>query len=222
MKILFRLLLVAAAVVLTYLCVESIMRPIRFDDEKAVRDRAVINRLIDIRKAQVEFRNTYGHYTADLDSLVTFVKTGTMNVVMKEGILTDQALADGMTEAKALAIIRKGNQKEIEENNLQNFRRDTLKMALLDTIYPKGFIVDSLPYVPGTQTKFEMAVAQQTTPSGIVIRLFEAKTPFDVYLGGMDRQSIVNLNDRAKKMDKYPGLQVGSVVEANNNAGNWE
>ena len=31
-----------------------------------------------------------------------------------------------------------------------------------------------------------------------------------------------NLKDKRIKLEKYPGLQVGSIEEPNNNAGNWE
>jgi hypothetical protein len=60
------------------------------------------------------------------------------------------------------------------------------------------------------------------TSSKAKISVFEAKTPNDVYLQGLDRQEIVNMNDEAKTIGKYPGLKVGSLVEFNNNAGNWE
>ena len=41
-------------------------------------------------------------------------------------------------------------------------------------------------------------------------------------LRGMDRQQIVNLVSEREDTDRYPGLMVGSVDNANNNAGNWE
>ena len=39
---------------------------------------------------------------------------------------------------------------------------------------------------------------------------------------GMDRQQIVNLVSEREDTDRYPGLMVGSIDNANNNAGNWE
>lgn len=222
MKGLFKILLVISTVVLAYLCVKSIMDPIHFDEEKANRDRAVIQRLMDIRKAQVEYRNLNGRYMADFDTLVNFVKTGKMPVVMKEGVLSDFQLEAGMTDEKALRIIKSGKQAEIEKNGLVGFRRDTVYVNIIDTIFGEGFVADSLPFVPGTSVKFEMKVGEIPSASGFAMKVFEAKTPFDVYLSGLDRQQVINLKDRAKKLDKYPGLQVGSVEVANNNAGNWE
>ncbi|MGL4292810.1 MAG: hypothetical protein ACRCSQ_04465 [Bacteroidales bacterium] len=221
---LFKILLVAAIGIMGYLCVESIMGPIRFEHEKGIRDKATIQRLINIRKAQLEYRNLNGTYTASFDTLIDFVKTGQLPFVVKEGSLTDAQLESGLTEKKAMEIIKKGKQDEIAKNGLENFRRDTIFVNVGDTIFGRSFKADSLQFVPFThgKAKFEMATGEILNASGYVMRLFEAKTPYTVYLGGLDKQEIINLSDRAKKTDKYPGLQVGSIVEPNNNAGNWE
>ena len=224
MNTLFRILLVAAVCLLVYMNYESIMGPIRFDKEKSIRDKATISRLIDIRKAQIEYRNLKGTYTANFDSLIDFVKNEKIPFVLKVGSLTDVQLEAGLTEKRAMEIINKGKQKDIELNGLTNFRRDTIFVNVIDTIYPKGFNADSLRFVPFTSgpSTFEMATGELLNASGYVMRLFEAKTPYKVYLNGLDKQEIINITDKAVKIDKYPGLQVGSIVEPNNNAGNWE
>ena len=58
--------------------------------------------------------------------------------------------------------------------------------------------------------------------SGVDVPLFEACAPYDLLLGGLKRQLVVNLNYERTSSDKYPGLKVGSVDAPNNNAGNWE
>ncbi|MBQ9214733.1 MAG: hypothetical protein IJ150_12470, partial [Bacteroidales bacterium] len=76
--------------------------------------------------------------------------------------------------------------------------------------------------VPTTNVEFELGADTLETNSKIKVPVFEAKTPYDVYLNGLDRQEIVNMKDEAKTLDRYPGLKVGSLTEYNNNAGNWE
>ena len=120
-RIIVRTLLLGSIVFLGYLCVMSILTPIKFEEERNLREKVVIKRLIDIRKVQVEFKNQKGHYTASIDTLVSFIKDGKVAVVMKEGTLTDEQLQNGLTEAKATAIVRKGNAKEIASFGLQNF-----------------------------------------------------------------------------------------------------
>jgi hypothetical protein len=204
------------------------MGPINFENEKKSRDKVVIARLIDIRKAQQEYRMLHKQqYTASFDTLIDFVKNAKIPFVAKEGVLTDKQLEDGLTEKKAMAIIEKakktGKWDEVKKNGLENFKRDTLWIAVTDTIFPKGFIADSLRYVPfGNGAQFEMATKSDTTKSGAPIYLVEAKTPYTVYLNGLDKQEIINLIDIQQKLGKYPGLMMGSIETPNNNAGNWE
>ena len=67
---------------------------------------------------------------------------------MKVGQLTDDQLESGLTEKKAMAIINKakktGKYDEVKKNGLENFKRDTMWVAVMDTIYPKGFNADSM------------------------------------------------------------------------------
>ena len=225
MKAVIRTLLVIACCLMVYLCFDSIMRPIRFDREKAVRDNAVIQRLVDIRTAQVAFKNAHGEYANDFDTLINFVKFGQMPFVLKEGVLTDKQLEDGLTEREAAEIVAKGNKRLIAKWGLQGFRRETTYVSVLDTIFGASYPIDSLRYVPyaANGEQFELQAGDVTTgASGLFVRVFQANTPYETYLVGMDKQEVLNLRLTAEKLEKYPGLMVGNIFEANNNAGNWE
>jgi hypothetical protein len=228
MKTVINIVLAACAAALVYVCYGSIMGPINFDNTKKARESEIIARLIDIRKAQVEYRNTHqGVYTASFDTFIDFVKTAKLPFVKKEGALTDAQLESGMTEKKAMALINKakktGNWKEVEKQGLMEFKRDTMWIAVLDTIFPKGFNADSLRYVPfGNGAEFEMYSRQDTTKVGAPLNLFQAQTPYDVYMSDMDKQQLINLKDLQSKLGKYCGLKVGDIEQPNNNAGNWE
>ncbi len=228
MKTVFNVILALCALVLVYICYASIMKPINFEAEKKQRDAAVIARLIDIRKAQAEYRNLNSQkYTDNFDSLIHFVKTQKLPFIYKQGELTDEQLENGMTEKKAMNIINKakktGNYAEVKKNGLENFKRDTMWVAVLDTIYPKGFNADSLKYVPyGNGAVFEMDTVTQIAKSGAPYCLLEVRTPYEVYLNGLDKQEIINLKDVQNKLGKYSGLKIGDLETANNNAGNWE
>lgn len=228
MKTVFNIVLGLCALALIYICYASIMGPINFEDAKKNRERAVITRLIDIRKAQMEYRALHkGQYTASFDTLIQFVKTQKIPFIFKVGELTDKQLEDGMTDKKAMALINKAkktnNWEEVKKVGLENFKRDTMWVAVTDTIFPAGFNADSLRYVPfGNGAMFEMAIKNDTAKSGAPIFLFEAKTPYEVYLNGLDKQEISNLKDVQTKLGKYCGLMVGSIETPNNGAGNWE
>ena len=228
MKKVLNLLLVVTIAGLAYISYRSIMGPIEFDEERDFREKAIIARLIDIRTAQVEYRNIKKiGYADNFDSLINFVKTEKMPVIKQEGELNDEQLQRGLTEAKAIAIIEKAkktnNWKEVEKEGLTEFRRDTMWIALVDTLYPQGFAIDSLAYVPfGNGVKFEIATSVDTTKAGSPQYLFEARTPYEVYLKGVNDQEMNNLISIMKSMGRYCGLKVGDVEMPNNNAGNWE
>ena len=228
MKTVLNIVLAAIAVFLLYICYESVMGPVRFEEEKNIRDKAVQARLLDIRKAQAEYSNTHDRqYTDNFDSLIYFVKNQKLPLVFKKGVLSDAQLENGLTEAKAMAIINKakktGKYDEVKKNGLENFSRDTTWVAVIDTIFPKGFNADSLRYVPfGNGVQFQMDTLTQVARSGAPICLLEVKTPYEAYLGDLDKQEIINLKDQQAQLNKYCGLKIGDLETAKNNAGNWE
>lgn len=228
MKTVINVILALCACALIYVCYASIMGPINFDKEKKARDEVVKYRLMDIRRAQQEYRIlNKQRYTASFDTLIDFVKTQKLPFVLKEGVLTDKQLEDGLTERKAMAMINRAKKTnrwdEVRKNGLENFKRDTMWVAVLDTIFPKGFNADSMRYVPfGNGAQFVMNTQSDTTASGAPLHLLEVKTPYTVYLDGLDKQEILNLIDIQTKLKKFPGLMIGSLETPNNNAGNWE
>ena len=52
----FKILLAAAALCLLWLCYDSITTPIKFNDQRDFREKEVIARLVEIRKAENEYR----------------------------------------------------------------------------------------------------------------------------------------------------------------------
>ena len=99
------------------------MGPINFEKSKKTREKAIIARLIDIRKAQQEYRSVHnGAYTANFDSLITFVKTAKLPFIMKVGSLTDTIFAKGFNP-DSLAYVPYGNGAKFEMAT----RQDTTK-----------------------------------------------------------------------------------------------
>ena len=208
MKVTLKILLAAAVLLLVYICYRSIMTPIEFNEEKDARESLIKARLIDIRKAQIEYKNVYKTHAGSFNDLVKFLKEDKLPFLIKEGVLTDEQLEKGMTEKEA---VKKGL-----------IRRDTIWVVAKDTLFGANFNVDDLANVPGTSVKFSMDTATLTSGSGYTVKVFDAGVKYDDYLGDLDKQLVVNLKDKAEKLEKYPGLRVGSLTEINNNAGNWE
>ncbi len=209
MKTVFQIVLTLAIILLGYLCVESIQKPVRFQQAQQRRQTKVIERLVDIRSAQNTYKSVHGKFTSSFDTLINFVKNDSIPLVRMEGRLSDSMLEAGMTELSAL--------------KLGIIKRDTIRVSVRDSLFARGFDVDSLRYVPFSGgEQFQMGVASIQTASGVNVPVFEAKTLNNTYLKGLEEQEVINLNDKSRKLERYPGLKVGSLEEANNSAGNWE
>ncbi len=238
-----------AAVVMCYFCVTSVTTPIKFENTRAEREVVVIKHLVDLRTAEVEYHHQKGVFTANLDSLLIFLKTAPKKEVMKEGSLTDKQLEAGLTEHKAVKILNEAkkkalkknqfesadalyayiweNDKDVITNGLAGFRRDTIESNMLQSLYKGAYdenSIDEMVVIPFSEGKrFEMEVNNDyKTSQGIRVPLFEARASFETYLGDLNKQELVNLIDREEKLDHYAGLKVGDVYAPNNNAGNWE
>ena len=128
----------------------------------------------------------------------------------------------------ALAIVNSGNKAAIAANGLENFRRDTVWVSLLDSLYKsEDFVADSLCYIPFSQgDKFELIAVPVTTRSGTIMQVMECNAPDSSFLKGMGKAGKRLIYNRAEEADAkgaYAGLKIGEAGSNwNNNAGNWE
>lgn len=227
MKIVSRILLVVAICVMGYLCVISITTPIEFEKAQVQREKAIIAKLIDIRQAQLEYQKLNGKFCPSADTLVNFILEGKLPLVLKEGTLTDDQLNNGLTEEKAVAIVNRGNKREIAANGLEGFRRDTTFVSVYESLYETKYsregIADMMVIPYSENIVFNFDTASYTNPvTESVTPLFEVSADYDSYLSDLDRQQLINLKETQEKLERFLGLKVGSVAEPNNNAGNWE
>lgn len=243
--------LAVAAVVMAIFCVQSVTTPIKFEETRVQREVAVIKNLVDLRTAEVEYHHQKGVFTANLDSLLLFLKTAPKKEVLKEGSLTDKQLEAGLTENKAVKILNEAKKKalknknltfdnndalyayiwendaEVKKNGLQGFRRDTIESNMIQSLYKGEYdatTIDKIVLIPFSEDlRFEVEVNNDyKTSQGIRVPLFEARAPFTAYLADLNEQELVNLIDREEKLEHYAGLKVGDIYAPNNNAGNWE
>lgn len=235
MKNLFRILLVVAIVGLAWVAFNSIRLPVEFDKEKTSRDNVVIKELMDIRTAQIAYKQEFHVHAANFAELRDWLQNGNVRTVRREVELTEEQLESGITEQKALEIVKKaqatGNWEEAEKAGLsriingtrRSFARDTIYMNAKQTLFGADYDVSKLGIIPFSNGKeFKMDTASVMTQSGYDIKIFEASTSFRNYLGDLSENELENIIDRAEQTNKFPGLKVGSLTEINNYAGNWE
>ena len=200
-KLLTLFILPVLIIALAFLIVRSINQPVKFNSETEARSKIGIERLKDIRTLQIAFKSTYGRYSPTIDSLVDFYNNGKITIVKQIGSLDD-----------SLAVAK----KLIKRENIEVFVRDTLFND------KPNFKIDSLTTIPFSGGDKVIILSTIKSVSGVDVPLFEANMPYSSLLKGLDKQLIINLVSTKEEINRYPGLQVGSITNPNNNAGNWE
>lgn len=149
--------LTIAIIVLAYLVYESIMKPIRFNKEKALREAKVIERLKEIRTAQIAYKSVYDKYADNFDSLTDFLRNGKFSLVLKIGDVDD-----------SLAVII----------------RDTTWVPVFDSIFKnqnRG-IIDSLSFIPYSKGEKFIIRADKIERSKVIVSVFEVFTSYTQFL----------------------------------------
>ncbi|MBK6962381.1 MAG: hypothetical protein IPH20_00225 [Bacteroidales bacterium] len=193
-----KIVLAVVVIVLGYLLYTSIMKPIRFQEEISRRNTHIVDKLKDIRTAQTFFKQFNNRYTSSFDSLFDFLRTGKIPVV-----------------------------KMIPDPNDTTFSRsitDTIGfIPIADSLYSKrvNFKLEEMAIVPFSDgRKFEMKT-DKIDKGGTIVSVIEILVPYEYYLFDLDKQDVINLAERQKSINRYPGIKMGSLTEASID-GNWE
>jgi len=210
-------ILVGLIIWLALMLRNGIDEPIKFQDDQILRYKAGVQELIQIRKAQLAYKNEKNYFAADYDSLIAFAKSGFLLDIQSEGTVPDSIFlkAKGLRDAERICL-------EMEkEGKMPGFRRDTVPVAIMDSLF-RDYDIDKMGLIPYTDGKyFEMDTASVDGGTGDRIPVFEAKVHNNLLLNGLNRQLIINFTDDQQINEHYPGLKVGSLTESNSSEGSW-
>ncbi len=206
-SIIINIVLFVVVVFLAFKVVQSIKAPIKFGQAKQVREAQVVQRLKDIRDAELQYKQVYSKYTSSFDSLIAFCNTAQIPIVKIIPDPTDTTFTKTINDT--LGFIK-----------------------VIDSLFGgrDNFNVADLRYVPFSEPQQEFELSDGNIKrGGINVPVFEAKTLYDVYLGKPDSKftekewttRVNNLKAEMEQIEKYPGLKVGSMDEATTD-GNWE
>lgn len=233
-KIIIEIALFLLCCFLVFLIYSSVMEPVRFNKEQARRQAVAVQRMKDIRTLQVAYKGETGKYVSTIDSLKLFYEKGQITTTMRIGSQDDSTVAEHTQ--KLVDAYKKANRKITREEISRKLEQvynagDTkvwfdidTKIPVKDTLFKDraDFCIDSLKYIPFSGGELVEMEAETRMVSGVPVPLFEARMPFKKLLKGMDEQLRINQDCERRKQNRYEGLQVGSILSPNNNAGNWE
>jgi hypothetical protein len=188
-------------VVLAYLVFNSISGKIAFEDETKRRREVVIERLKDIRIAQLAYKSVNAKYAKNFDVLMDFVKNDSFPVIKALGTVPDTLTEEAAVEMGLVT-------------------RDTAFLSVKDSIFSGGYLkdhkvafyIDSLPFIPfGAGSLFDID-AGQVEKGKVKVQVFEVFARFlHIYMG---------LDTDNESIDLEDGLRVGSMNEPST-SGNW-
>lgn len=193
-----KIALLLVIVALAYFVFESVMKPVRFNKQVDARSEKVVERLKDIRAAQMSYKTIHGRYTKSFDTLIDFIKNGQIPVVK---IIPDPT-----------------------DTTFTRTIRDTLGMIVVgDSLFKnrKEFVIEDIRYIPFTENISFDINAGTIQKGGVTVHVFEVSALYEKYLEGLNKQLVINLIDSKNQISKFPGLKLGSITEASTD-GNWE
>ena len=132
MKKVLNVVLLAIVVALAYATFSSVNAPLAFDKQRMERDQVVIDRLVDIRTAQVEYRAQNGRYAATFDELISFLGDS-MKVVNKTYLLNDKQLVT-VRDFK----IEDTKPKDADEMEFSEDEADQIVLNIINDANPKN------------------------------------------------------------------------------------
>ena len=212
MRTIIQIILAIAIVILGYLVIDSIMTPIRFNKERANRERATINRMLQIREAQKAYKDVKINFTADFDTLLHFLRNDSFTIVRAIGEIPEELIdqTKDLRKAREIAL------------NRGLIKREVTKISVLDSLFGQDFTIDSLRFVPFTDNvEFQMEAGEYVSSSSLIIKVLEVFVPYSILLKGLDEQLAVNYAEQRRIITNYPGLKFGSLTEGTL-TGNWE
>jgi hypothetical protein len=192
MKLLINLTLVGLVILVAAILISSIQEPIAFNEQLDRRERAVISKLQQIRKAQEFHRAVAGHFANDFDELTYNLTNGMYQVITAYG--------------------------DPDDPTKEEIKYDTIRKPAIDSIRVMKINLDSLRYVPfGEGSVFDMKA--DTIPyEKSEVNVLEVGVSRSKFMGRFADKKYQKYDD---KYEPESRIKFGNLTKPNL-TGNWE
>ena len=184
----------------------SINGPIKFNKVKNERYTQVINRLKDIRNAQIAHKDVTGFYANNFDSLVSFVDNGIFTLIEKRD----------SSYLEYNRLYRIDMLKEVEIVDTLGF------VSVKDSLFGQNESFKMMAKVPiqGTDSEFSIK-ADIIDKNGYQVPVFEVKVTKDIVLFDQNKD-LLDQENKVISVDGVNGREIilGSMSEVST-SGNW-
>ena len=202
-----QIVLWVASIFFAYKIYDSINGPIKFNEEKNVRYSKVINRLKDIRTAQIAHRDVKGVFSNNFDSLIKFIDEGQFTLIEKrDSSFLEYDRTYRIDMLREIIVI------------------DTLgTVPVKDSLFGTSLSYKNMAFIPiegVDDQKFEIA-AKVIDKNGYKVPVFEVKVKKNVILFDQNKDLIKQENETiAVDGVNGPEIILGSLSNVSTN-GNW-
>lgn len=194
------------SIILVFQIYNSIDAPIEFNKVKNERYQKVIERLKDIRNAQVAFKSVNGIYSDNFDSLVNFIETGQFTIIEKRD----------SSYMQYDRVYRIDMLREVIVVDTLGF------VSVKDSLFKNDNRYKDLALVPidGIDEKFTIK-ADIIDKNGYNVPVFEVKVSKDIILFDQNKDLLMQEKETVS-VDGVngPALVLGSLEDVSTN-GNW-
>jgi hypothetical protein len=207
MKLGIQIVLWIASVFFAYKIYDSINGPIKFNQTKNERYAKVIDRLKDIRKSQIAYKDVKGTFSNNFDSLVKFVDEGYFTLIEK----------------------RDSSYMEYDRTYRIDMLREVIVIDTLGTVSVKDSLFrntnryQDMAYIPidGVRDSMFTINAEVINKNGYNVPVFEVKVSKNVILFDQNADLVQQENETVS-VDGVNGsaIVLGSLSNVSTN-GNW-
>ena len=194
------------SVVLVFLIFRSINAPIKFNEVKNERYSKVIERLKDIRNAQIAFKSVNGIYSNDFQELIKFVDSAEFTITQKRD----------SSYMEYDRIYRIDMLREIIVTDTLGF------VSVKDSLFANNLGYKDMASVPiqGIESLFSLK-ADIIDKNGYNVPVFEVRVPKDIVLFDQNKD-LLSQEKETISVDGVngPDLVLGSLTDVST-SGNW-
>ena len=185
----------------------SINGPIKFNKIKNERYAVVINRLKDIRNAQIAHKDVKGYYANNFDDLVSFIDNGLFTLIEEK-------------DSSYLAYDRIYRIDMLREVKIV---RELGKVSVKDSLFKDNESYKQMAFIPikGKEDEKFLISADIIDKNGYEAHVFEVKVKKDVILYDQNKD-LLKQENKVISVDGVNGSEIvlGSMTEVST-SGNW-
>jgi hypothetical protein len=207
MKLGIQIVLWIASIFFAYKIYDSINGPIKFNQTKNKRYAKVIDRLKDIRKSQIAYKDVKGTFSNNFDSLVKFVDEGYFTLIEKrDSSYMEYDRTYRIDMLREVIVI------------------DTLgSVSVKDSLFKNTNRYQDMAYIPidGVRDSMFTINAEVINKNGYNVPVFEVKVSKNVILFDQNADLVQQENETVS-VDGVngPAIVLGSLSNVSTN-GNW-